>query len=219
MRRSGSLTAAPPRSGDSFSSNGSYKRSKRVKRRKQVIHWAFILRILLVIAGLLSALDVVLFWKSRAHNQHSTPSHPLEEHEGHVVVEREPPRPVNGDGDDATISDEDLDADKEPIYEILLQARIDPSSLTNDEKRRLPTWSTVQRLYGDHPRIHGLDTCEHFREITEPSLTFLAMAGTFNSGTNLLASLMIRNCQIDERMKVYGEKQKGMRWQVKWVSE
>jgi hypothetical protein len=52
---------------------------------------------------------------------------------------------------------------------------------------------------------------------TEPSLTFLAMAGTFNSGTNLLASLMIRNCQIDERMKVYGEKQKGMRWQVKWV--
>jgi hypothetical protein len=32
-----------------------------------------------------------------------------------------------------------------------------------------------------------------------------------------LVSLMIQNCQIDEQMKVYGEKQKGMWWQVKWV--
>lgn len=234
FRRSGSFQpAAAPSTGEILSSsnggnntNGYPRRDRRPRRRRKapqnkgaVNGWAFILTVLLLIVAFLSVLDVVLFYKHKHHSKNSA----LEEPPSHLLVERKPPRAVKGDGDDATLSEEDnnmmedVDYDKEPIYEILRQARIDPSTLTKEQKRRLPTWSTVQRLYGDSPKMYGLDTCERFREITEPSLTFLAMAGTFNSGTNLLASLMIQNCQIDERMKTYGEKQKGMRWQVKWV--
>ena len=37
--------------------------------------------------------------------------------------------------------------------------------------------------------------------------------GTFNTGTNLLAELMIQNCQITERMIANGAQSKGIRWQ------
>jgi hypothetical protein len=166
-----------------------------------------------VIVAFLSVFDFVLFWKSRLAKHSSIEE---EEEEYHHQKNREPPLPIK-DNPENTKSEDDDDEDMKPIYEILRQARIHPAQLSSEQKSRLPTWSTVQRLYGDAPKIYGLDTCEKFRNTNEPSLTFLAMAGTFNSGTNLLASLMIRNCQIDERMKVYGEKQKGMRWQVKWV--
>lgn len=212
MRRSSSFQPAPPRSGDSFSSTSSSNRPRKRRTRrhqpKRVHGWSFLIKILLLIAAFLSVVDVALWW--RKHHSLGL------EHDYHSQNQRKPPHSVKGDGDDATLSQEDSDQDREEIYNILRQARIDPAKLSNEQKRRLPTWSTVTRLYGDVPKIHGLDTCEKFRNITEPSLTFLAMAGTFNSGTNLLASLMIRNCQITERMKVYGEKQKGMRWQVKW---
>jgi hypothetical protein len=36
--------------------------------------------------------------------------------------------------------------------------------------------------------------------------------------TNLLSELMIQNCQISERMKVYGVKSKGMRWQGRHIA-
>jgi hypothetical protein len=217
MRRSGSFQpTAPPRSEDSlssFSSSNSRKRARRTKRHHPKVNaWAFVIRTLLVIVACLSVFDFVLFWKSRLAKHSSIEE---EEEEYHHQKNREPPLLIK-DNPEKNKSQDD-DEDMEPIYEILRQARIHPAQLSPEQKSRLPTWSTVQRLYGDAPKIYGLDTCEKFRNTTEPSLTFLAMAGTFNSGTNLLASLMIRNCQIDERIKVYGEKQKGMRWQVKWV--
>jgi hypothetical protein len=172
--------------------------------------------------GLLSTLDLVLFLRnhtaaSRFPRDNSFQLSHAESQQLHELVERRPPIEKDGTDDDDN-TNEDIDADKEQIYEILRQANINPKTLDDDTRRQLPTWSTIQRLYGDEPRIYGLDTCQRFRDITsaEPSLTFLAMAGTFNSGTNLLAQLMIQNCQIDERMKKYGEKSKGMRWQVKW---
>ena len=39
------------------------------------------------------------------------------------------------------------------------------------------------------------------------------MSGTFNSGTNLIAQLLIENCQITERMMAMGNQSKGIRWQ------
>jgi hypothetical protein len=159
-----------------------------------------------VIVAFLSVFDFVLFWKSRLAKHSSIEE---EEEEYHHQKNREPPLPIK-DNPENTKSEDDDDEDMKPIYEILRQARIHPAQLSSEQKSRLPTWSTVQRLYGDAPKIYGLDTCEKFRNTTELSLTFLAMAGTFNSGTNLLVSLMIQNCQIDEQMKVYGEKQKGM---------
>jgi hypothetical protein len=195
-----------------------------------------VIRLLLLIVGLLATLDIVLFWKKHAQittraatttttsashffrNSNSLRLSHAESQQLHQHVERQPPLIENDVSVMKEEEDIDIDADKEPIYDILRQANIHPKTLDDDTRRQLPTWSTVQRLYGTEPRIYGLDTCQQFRDITsaEPSLTFLAMAGAFNSGTNLLAQLMIQNCQVDERMKKYGERQRGIRWQVKW---
>jgi hypothetical protein len=110
--------------------------------------------------------------------------------------------------------DHDVDHDKEEIYEILEQAGVARHELDVETRRKLPTWSKVQELYGTHPLIYGLERCHDFTDHIEPSTSFFGIAGVFNSGTNLLAELLIQNCQITKRMKVFGEDQKGMRWQV-----
>lgn len=106
--------------------------------------------------------------------------------------------------------------DKGPILKILSQAGIEVTDLDVATLKALPTWSQIQRLFGDRPRILGLETCQAFRESVDPSVKFFGIAGTFNTGTNLLSELMTQNCQITERMKVYGNQSKGMRWQVPW---
>jgi hypothetical protein len=115
-----------------------------------------------------------------------------------------------------SISDEDLDYDKDQIYEILEQAGIHKSELNKATRAQLPTWTKVLREYGDHPLIYGLERCENFTSSRDMSMSFFGIAGTFNSGTNLLAELLIQNCQITERMEKYGEDQRGIRWQVPW---
>jgi hypothetical protein len=52
--------------------------------------------------------------------------------------------------------------------------------------------------------------------MSEPAEHFLGVAGTFNSGTNLMAELLIHNCEMTARMEKYGEENKGIRWQVPW---
>jgi len=52
-----------------------------------------------------------------------------------------------------SISDEDLDYDKDQIYEILEQAGIHKSELNKATRAQLPTWTKVLREYGDHPLI------------------------------------------------------------------
>lgn len=109
--------------------------------------------------------------------------------------------------------------DKGPILEILTQAGIKIESeddLDQETLDKLPTWTQVQKLYGTEPKIYGLERCEEFRNAIEPTTRFFAIAGTFNTGTNLIHDLMRLNCQITERMEVYGEKSKGIRWQVPW---
>mmetsp|Transcript_22277 Transcript_22277/g.52965 ORF Transcript_22277/g.52965 Transcript_22277/m.52965 type:complete len:452 (+) Transcript_22277:205-1560(+) len=109
--------------------------------------------------------------------------------------------------------------DKGPILEILTQAGMkieDESDLDQETLDRLPTWTQVQNMYGSKPIIHGLEKCEDFRNAVEPKTRFFGVAGTFNTGTNLVADLLKFNCQITERMEVYGEKSKGVRWQVPW---
>jgi hypothetical protein len=106
--------------------------------------------------------------------------------------------------------------DKGPILKILSKAGIEIEDLDAETLKALPTWSRIQSLFGDRPRIFGLETCQAFRESVDPTVKFFGIAGTFNTGTNLLSELMIQNCQITERMKVYGNESKGMRWQVPW---
>ena len=123
---------------------------------------------------------------------------------------------ANDGGSTGVDVDADVDHDKEEIYEILSQAGIDRKDLDVETRRSLPTWTEIQRMYGTHPLIYGLERCDDFVNNVDKPLSFLGIAGTFNSGTNLLASLLIQNCQITERMEKYGERQKGMRWQVPW---
>jgi hypothetical protein len=106
--------------------------------------------------------------------------------------------------------------DKGPILKILSQAGIELEDLDAETLKALPTWSQIQRLFGDRPRIMGLETCQAFRDSVDPKVKFFGIAGTFNTGTNVLAELMIQNCQITERMEVYGNQSKGIRWQVPW---
>ena len=110
--------------------------------------------------------------------------------------------------------------DKERIYEILHQAGINVQNndLNQETIDSLPTWKMITELFGPGPRIVGLERCEEFRSNTDPTIRFFGIAGTFNSGTNLLSELMIQNCQITERMLVYGNKSKGIRWQGKYVT-
>jgi len=122
--------------------------------------------------------------------------------------------PIPDPGEEQPLDDED--GDKGPIFEILKQAGIYKKDLDQATIDALPTWTTIQLLFGKAPRIYGLDTCERFRNSTDPTIRFFGIAGTFNTGTNLLSELMIQNCQITERMNAYGHQSKGMRWQVPW---
>ena len=106
--------------------------------------------------------------------------------------------------------------DKEPLIEILRQSGMKESDITDNVVERLPTWSTVTSLMGTHPRIHGLDTCPSFRSSIPPAESFVAPAGAFNSGTNLMAELLIANCINPHRVAKYGVGNNGVRWQVNW---
>mmetsp|Transcript_4339 Transcript_4339/g.10475 ORF Transcript_4339/g.10475 Transcript_4339/m.10475 type:complete len:513 (-) Transcript_4339:187-1725(-) len=109
--------------------------------------------------------------------------------------------------------------DKGPILEILLQAGLDltkKGELDQETLDKLPTWTQVETLYGPKPVIVGLERCEEFRNSIPATTRFLGMAGTFNTGTNLIHAVMKHNCQITERMEAFGAKSKGIRWQVPW---
>jgi hypothetical protein len=82
--------------------------------------------------------------------------------------------------------------------------------------RELPTWKQVTDLYGEKPVIHGLDTCQKFQDHSDRADHFVSTAGTFNSGTNLMAELLIANCHMQDRMEKYGATNRGVRWQVPW---
>jgi hypothetical protein len=111
------------------------------------------------------------------------------------------------------------DPDKGPILTLLKEAGIDLDTLDQTVIDSLPLWSTVVKLYGDKPRIVGLDTCEAFRSMGDPADHFLGVAGTFNTGTNLMAELFIANCHMPARMAKYGKVNRGIRWQVRYVAE
>lgn len=84
-----------------------------------------------------------------------------------------------------------------------------------DLSKKLPLWETItDRLGGENPAIEGLDTCEDFRARVAPEDRFMGVAGLFATGTNLLASLLVANCENRARQQKYGGT--GVRWQVNW---
>jgi hypothetical protein len=113
--------------------------------------------------------------------------------------------------------EESKDTDKGPILNLLKDAGIDLDSLEQKVVDSLPLWSTVVKLYGDKPRIVGLDTCMAFRSSGDPADHFLGVAGTFNTGTNLMSELFIANCHMPARMAKFGKVNRGIRWQVRYT--
>jgi len=77
----------------------------------------------------------------------------------------------------------------------------------------LPTWEDVSSVYGSEPRVIGLEQCKEFRAKGNPWDHFVSTAGTFNSGTNLMAEMLIHNCHMQDRMDKLGAKNRGIRWQ------
>jgi hypothetical protein len=57
--------------------------------------------------------------------------------------------------------------------------------LDHDMKEKLPSWSQVQNVVGDHPYILGLDKCATYRKTVPAVDRIMGAAGMFNSGTNL----------------------------------
>lgn len=103
--------------------------------------------------------------------------------------------------------------DKEKLLK-LLHDNAGIRMLSQQSYDQLPSWGQVISMYGDRPKMMGLDQCEAFRADGDPAEKFLAVAGAFNSGTNLLAKMVTRNCVMHKRQAKYGQKHRGVRWQV-----
>jgi hypothetical protein len=117
--------------------------------------------------------------------------------------------------------------EEDPIRQLLMEALgggdgdgKQHSSIAIDETtlKRLPSVHDVTALYGSTPVVLGLETCEVFQHhhptILDAAEHLVSVAGSFNTGTNLLAELLIANCYIPERQAKYHTS--GVRWQVLW---
>lgn len=106
------------------------------------------------------------------------------------------------------------DPQKHRILRLIREAKV--TYLDKDTYDSLPRWSEVVKLYGAEPKIIGEDTCKSFQTDGEAFDHFIGTAGNFNTGTNLLAELLISNCHMQARMDKYGKENRGIRWQVPW---
>jgi hypothetical protein len=119
-------------------------------------------------------------------------------------------------------------ADKSKILRLLKAAGI--ASIDNETINQLPEWSHLTSTYGPlvTPVIFGLDTCPKFKYMRDPEYSFIAPAGAFNTGTNLLSVLLQANCGFPtglnrtESKVTYKKgrhryfKDQGIQWQVPW---
>jgi hypothetical protein len=108
---------------------------------------------------------------------------------------------------------------KGPILDLIREAGITFDPVEDaDVLEELPDWDDVVRMYGSKPVLYGINegNCQRFQQQSEQGEHLLGVAGTFNSGTNLMAELLIHNCMMPERIKKYGRKNVGIRWQVPW---
>jgi hypothetical protein len=125
---------------------------------------------------------------------------------------------MDADAADLPLSSSSTTGGKEPILQLLRDAGV-ADDLDAETLASLPSWEQVTSLYGPTPVLHGLETCATFRASgSDPGEHLLGVAGTFNTGTNLLAELLIHNCEMPARMAKYGAINKGIRWQVRKCS-
>eukprot|EP00566_Odontella_aurita_P013234 CAMPEP_0113535572 /NCGR_PEP_ID=MMETSP0015_2-20120614/5782_1 /TAXON_ID=2838 /ORGANISM="Odontella" /LENGTH=457 /DNA_ID=CAMNT_0000434845 /DNA_START=375 /DNA_END=1748 /DNA_ORIENTATION=- /assembly_acc=CAM_ASM_000160 len=106
---------------------------------------------------------------------------------------------------------------REYLHQMLLRAGVQVGA---ELISKLPLWSDMNSMYNidDGPVITGLDTCEDFRSSIPRNQRYIGPAGMFNTGTNILASLLEKNCRIarTNETNTQGHDRYGMRWQVPW---
>ena len=116
-------------------------------------------------------------------------------------------------------TESDSNSGVQRVVEVLQSAG---ATVTPEMKDRLPSWDQVVQLYGEHPvfRYSQKQTCELYQFQVPPERRMLGSAGMFSTGTNLLTTLLKKNCKIPERVALYGvnasRELHGIRWQVPW---
>jgi hypothetical protein len=90
-------------------------------------------------------------------------------------------------------------------------------------RNRILPWSTIAKNYGDTPRIIGLDQCQALQQaIPKLEDRWLAVAGLFHSGTNLLFTLLSHHCNMRPSLPTTtpalssSSTYRGIAWQVSW---
>ena len=90
-----------------------------------------------------------------------------------------------------------IESDKQWAVDILESSGIKVDQMLF---QKLPTWNQMKSLYypnqDAHPIIHGIDSCQRFQEQVPPKERFISPSGMFNSGTNLLHSLLTQYCDV-----------------------
>jgi hypothetical protein len=94
----------------------------------------------------------------------------------------------------------------EIVYTVGGAELLDNSSICLD----LPTWDEVASLYGDKPIIHGLDSCQRYREHIHAANTLGKAArpdprvgGLYDTGTNAFADLLMLNFEAKKSIMDY----------------
>lgn len=146
----------------------------------------------------------------KPHNQNAAQKNDIHQMQAGAHDETTPTTPLTDD------EWKTIQVEKEHILKMLQNAKINTKDLDPATLRDLPKWKEVTDLYGDEPRIYGLDQCDTFRNHSNLWDHFVSTAGTFNSGTNLMAELLIANCHMQDRMDKLGAWNRGVRWQVPW---
>lgn len=85
-------------------------------------------------------------------------------------------------------------------------------NLTDEILHSLPSIEDVRNMYGSKPVIYGLDQCDEFQSSIGIGEEYLAPAGMFNTGTNLLESMLVKNCLLPKHQA----KGPGLRYQIPW---
>ena len=166
--------------------------------------------VLLAAALALCAFNVALVWRAleRQLENTDTSRHSRARGPRDRRPRRQPPTAPPPSTYNSTLDVDDVDPEKWHAYRILRDAGISP--ITPEIIARLPRWSDIVSQFGPEP-ILNLDSCAAYRSSVPPHDRMAAVAGLFNTGTNLLAHLMADNCQIDRGLNGTGT---GMRMQV-----
>jgi hypothetical protein len=114
----------------------------------------------------------------------------------------------NADNTTATSPSENqrLLKDRKETLKQLFKLGLDHATILGDIGS-LPPWSSIVEQYGTQPVILGLETCAQYRHQVPLEHRWVAAAGLFHTGTNLIADLLMGTCHFSSQTSIF-------KWQV-----